>query len=265
MNKQNIVDSLIMLGLDETEAKIYLYLLESGPKTPLKLSRETAINRSKIYRYIDRLKKIGLIEDSNVGWGLELKAASPQNFAPLIQQKETAIGEQKNVLKSLMDQIALLPNYGHREFEIRHYFGKEGLKQMMWNQLSAKKYILQFAYETRNEIAGKKYAEIIRQNQVERKITLYEIENATDQGDYWYTDVKDWGKFYDSRHIPPRILTIRQNFSIFNNTVSVMNWSENTDVGIEITNTYLAQMQEKIFWTLWDMSKKYIIKKLPKK
>lgn len=265
MNRQNILGELLRLGLDSTEAKIYLHLVEFGPITPLKLSREISINRTKIYRYIDRLKKLGLIEDSNVGWGLELKAASPQNFAILIQQKEKTVKEQKDILDSLVNQVSHLPTFSKREFEIQHYFGQEGLKQMMWNQLSAKKEILQFAFETRNEAVGKKYAELIRQNQVDRRIKLYEIENATDQGDYWYTDVGGWANYYDSRHIPSRILTIKQNFSVFNNTLSIMNWHENTLVGIEITNTYLAQMQEKIFWTFWEIAKKYQKKKTAKK
>lgn len=260
MNKQDIFAELIKLGLDQIEAKIYLHLIEYGPKTPLVLSRETSINRTKIYRYIERLKKLGVIEDSNVGWGLELRAASPQNFGVFIQQKENDIAEQKKTLDILLTQISQISTFSKNEFEVHHYFGQEGLKQMMWNQLSAKKNILQFAFESRNEAVGKKYAEVIRQNQVERKITLYEIENATDQGDYWYTDVTGWGHYYDSRHIPPRVLTIRQNFSVFNNTLSIMNWGE-ANIGIEIINSHLAEMQEKIFWTFWDIAKKYIKKK----
>jgi len=56
MNKQIITTQLEQFGLDEIEAKIYLNLLETGAKTPLDLSRETNINRTKIYRYLERLK-----------------------------------------------------------------------------------------------------------------------------------------------------------------------------------------------------------------
>ncbi len=264
MNKQDILGELISLGLDQTEAAIYLHLVEYGPKTLLALSRETSINRTKIYRYIERLKKLGVVEDTNVGWGLELRAASPQNFGVFIQQKESAIAEQKKTFNTLLTQISQISTFTRKEFEVHHYFGQEGLKQMMWNQLSAKKSLLQFAFESRNEAVGKKYAEIIRKNQVERKITLYEIENVRDQGDYWYTDVVNWGNYYDSRYIPARILTIRQNFSVFNNTLSIMNWGE-ANIGIEITNSHLAKMQEKIFWTFWEISKKYQKKKTTKK
>ena len=65
MNKQIVISQLREFGLDEIEVKIYLNLLESGPQTPLELSRGTSINRSRIYRYIDKLKQKNCIRSYN--------------------------------------------------------------------------------------------------------------------------------------------------------------------------------------------------------
>lgn len=259
MNKQIITSQLEQFGLDDVEVQIYLNLLSGGAKTPLDLSRETNINRSKIYRYLDRLQAKRLIEEADKGRGLTLKAASPDALQLLILEKEQQLRNQKELLPDLVKELAALPASGGKSgFEVKHYHGTEGLKQMLWNHLAAKKEILVFGYENRNNIAGKAFAETIRFEQVERKITKIEIENATDQGDYWYTNVPNWGKYYKSRYVPPKVLNIQQYQVIFNDTISILNWADGNKVGVEITNAPFAEMFKQIFWNYWEMAKDYI-------
>lgn len=259
MNKQIITSQLEQFGLDQVEVQIYLNLLEGGAKTPLDLSRETSINRSKIYRYLDRLKAKRLIEEADKGRGMTLKAANPDSLQLLILEKEQQLRNQKELLPDLVKELAALPASGGKSgFEVKHYHGTEGLKQMLWNHLAAKKEILVFGFENRNNIAGKAFAETIRQEQVDRKITKIEIENATDQGDYWYTNVPNWGKYYKSRYVPPKVLNIQQYQVIFNDTISILNWADGNKVGVEVTNRGFADMYKQIFWNYWEMAKDYI-------
>ena len=258
MNKQISKTQLINLGLEEIEANIYLYLLEYGPRTPLELSREINVDRSKVYRYVEKLVAKKLLEESNDAWGKKIQAASPKNIELFIQEKEEALHNQKQSLPSLIENLSSIPTYSKREFEVKHYRGQDGLKQMLWNQLSAKKEILAFSYKNKNEIAGKTYAEKIRSEQMERKIMLYEVENETDQGDYWYTGIKGWEKFYNSRYIDPKTLDIKQYTAIFNNTIAIMNWIDGEEVGVEIINSTFADMQRQLFWKFWEISEDYI-------
>lgn len=258
MNKQIITTQLTQFGLDDVEVQIYLSLLERGAKTPLDLSRETNINRSKIYRYLDRLKTKRLIEETDKGRGLRLKAASPDSLQLLILEKEQQLKNQKEFLPELLKELTALPGSTQSGFEIKHYHGTDGLKQMLWNHLRAKKEILVFGYENRNNIAGKAFAETIRFEQVERKITKIEIENATDQGNYWYTSVANWGKYYKSRYIPEKILAMKQYQVIVNDTLSILNWADGNKVGVEITNASFAAMYKQIFWKFWDIAAEYI-------
>ncbi len=258
MNKQIFIRRLNDFGLNESEAKIYLRLLEIGPQKPLELSRDININRSKIYRYIDRLIAKKLIEISNIERGKRLKASPPQNLELLIHEKEQEVKLQKENLPDILKDLTNLSTSPQKGIEIKHYHGTDGLKQMLWNHLSAKKEILVFGYENRNNIAGKSFAEMIRFEQVQRKITKIEIENATDQGDYWYTNVPNWGKYYKSRYIPPAILNIKQYQVIFNNTISILNWSDGNKIGVEIANSPFVDMYRQIFWKFWDIAKDYI-------
>jgi sugar-specific transcriptional regulator TrmB len=258
MNKQIVSTQLQQFGLDEVEITLYLHLIENGPKTPLDLSRETSVNRSRIYRYLDRLKAKKLIEEVNLGRGIVLKASDPKNLKLLILEKEQEITIQRENLSNIIKELTVLPTDQTKSIEIKHYHGEEGLKQMLWNHLSAKKELLVFGFENRNNIAGKAFAEKIRFEQVERKITKIEIENATDQGDYWYTSVPNWGKYYQSRYIPPKILDIKQYQVIYNDTISILNWADGNKVGVEIANSPFVNMYRQIFWKFWEIAGKYI-------
>lgn len=258
MNKQIILTQLQQFGLDEIEITLYVHLIENGPKTPLDLSRETSVNRSRIYRYLDRLKAKKLIDEVNLGRGITLEASNPNNLELLIMEKEQEIKIQRENLPAIVKELTNPQVNLVKGIEIKHYHGTEGLKQMLWNHLSAKKEILVFGFENRNNIAGKAFAEKIRYEQVERKITKIEIENATDQGDYWYTKVPNWGKYYKSKYIPTRILDIKQYQVIYNDTISILSWNDGVKVGIEIENSPFVKMYKQIFWKFWDIADSYI-------
>lgn len=258
MNKQLVYEQLTQLGLDEIEANIYLFLLENGAKTPLELSREANINRSKIYRHMEALKAKKLIEETSGSRGKKFTAANPTNLELLLKEKEAKLQLQKETLPTLLAQLTSLPTSLQKIFEIKTYHGPEGMKQLLWNQLSANKELVSFSYQNKNYMVGKAFAEKIREEQVGRRLKLYEIENETDQGDFWYTNVAGLEKFYKSRYIDPKILKIRQYIAIFNNTVSIANWIDKAEVGIEIVNEPFAAMQRQLFWKFWDIAADYV-------
>ena len=166
MNKQIVLTQLQQFGLDDIEITLYIHLIENGPKTPLDLSRETSVNRSRIYRYLDRLKAKKLIEEVNLGRGIVLKASNANNLELLILEKEQQVKMQRENLASIIKELIIVPINQPKSIEIKHYHGEEGLKQMLWNHLSAKKELLVFGFENRNNIAGKTFAEKIRYEQV---------------------------------------------------------------------------------------------------
>lgn len=254
MNKQLSINQLMSLGLEDIEAILYVHLLENGAQTPLELSRELNINRSKIYRFIEKLTAKKLIEESVVDRGVRIKASDIRNIELMLQDKEQALKTQKDMLPAILDNLQNLPVDLKQQFEVKHYHGADGLKQMLWNHLSAKKEIVGFSYKNKNDMVGKPFAEQIREEQVERKIMLYEVENETDQGDLWYTNVTGWNKYYSSRYISPEILAIKQYIAVYNNTVSIANWVDRVLVGVEIENAIFAETQRQIFWQLWKIA-----------
>ncbi|MBD3362448.1 hypothetical protein GF362_01900 [Candidatus Dojkabacteria bacterium] len=255
MNKTLMFEKLLDVGLNEDEARLYFHLLQNGNKTPLQISRETTINRSKAYRTLDDLKEKKLVEEKINFDKKTFQAAPPENLEIQIIEKEEKIKVQRNGLSDLVKNLNKIKNNLTEDFQIKNYRGEDGLKQMLWNEItSGTKEILILGYETRNELAGKKFAEKTRLEQIKRQIKCYELENAKDQGEYWYTDLKQWPDFYESRYIPKKILKIRQQTVIYKDTVAIFSWKEKKRIGTEIINKSYANMQKQIFWQFWEIT-----------
>jgi len=256
MNEQIVWKQLTALGLADTEIFIYLHLLKSGPKTPLEISREININRSKIYRLIEMLLQKKLIERSISDRGLRLKASPPANLELLLIANEEKIKDNREALPNIIQSLSYLTNVTTGGFEISHYKGIDGLKQMLWNELKAKEVML-FGYGSINDFVGKKFGDKHREEAFLRKIKYKEIGNRPEyksKDQSFYNNAYGWEKIYIYKQIPEKILKIRHGIQIYNDTVAIINWQDKHKVGIEIINRPLAEMQRQIFCHFWKIA-----------
>jgi len=248
MNKL-LIKQLQKLGLAEKEAKLYVFLVASKPLSPLEISNKTNLNRTTIYRLVEKLKNKNLLDETETSWGKKIKIKPFENLLEKINKKEEKIQLQKQLFPKVLSTVSKLTFNPEFDFEIKNYKKTSGLRQIYWNMLKAKKEILIFGYKTRNESIGKKFAEKTRIEQIRKKIYTYEIENP--QKDESYTDIRQWNKFYKSVQIPESILKIRQQIIIYNDIIAIINFRENDKIGIEIKNSSLAETFKQIFWKYW--------------
>ena len=96
VNNQVIIKKLEDFGLSQRQANIYCSLLEKGVLSPLQLSRITNVNRTTLYREMEQLQKMGLVEEIVEEHATKYSAASPQTLELLIAKKETEIINLKN-------------------------------------------------------------------------------------------------------------------------------------------------------------------------
>ena len=258
MNKQIILDRLLRLGLSETESEIYLHLLEKGAKTPLQLSREVGINRTKIYRLLDLLLQKKLIEESLSERGKKFKASSPSNLELIINIEEEILKSKKDIIQDTIDLLSQLPLQTHLGFEVIHHKGISGLEQMMWNELKAQEICL-FANYNVDALVEKNFADLHRKEVSERNIKYKEIGNqpvTNDSSVTTYNKVSAPKKLYEYRRLPESVLKIRHGgIAIYNDTLAIYNWLDKEYVGIEIINRPLAQTNRQIFWHFWKIGK----------
>lgn len=144
------------LGLEQEIADLYLALYANGPQTISALSRTSRIERTRIYRLIDKLLDSNLIElEMHKKRGL-IKAGPITNLRLLINRREE---ELKNLTDELeLIEQALSPNsLSHGSTHLRFFSGPEGIRQMLNRELQAQKEVVSYHGLDLESIVGQKY------------------------------------------------------------------------------------------------------------
>lgn len=257
MNKSELTKKLNLLGLTDKEIKIYLSLLKHGEFTPLELSRATQINRSTIYRILERLKELGLAEEILDQHRIKARAAKPEKLELLIAQKQAELDQLKKEIPGVVEQLSVIKDSPSAATKVVYFRDKKGLQQMLWNMLKAKNEHLGYGYADWNTSVGRDFAEKLRQEMVNRKIYSKEIQNVDQEAaiETW-TKVKKYSKFYEGRFLPKDLVEIKHDVYIYNDVFAFYHFYEGELFGIEIHNKEIAKTQKQIFELLWKMAKK---------
>lgn len=256
MNKLDLVEQLSGFGLDTREAEVYLVLLSKGSLTPLVLSRETGINRTTLYRILENLEKLGLVKEVLGYKSTSYEASSGQNLANLISQKEIELNKLQKDFPTILAHLQSLPVEITGPTKILYYHGISGLRQLLWNTLSAQKQVVGFGYGDWNKGIGKVYAERLRQLYVERQIVGREIlnEGQIDKS-LSFTQNKEYlNHYYVHRIMSRRKLEINHDTYIYNDVFAFYHTYEGELFGVEIHNGEIAKTQRQIFNILWHIA-----------
>jgi sugar-specific transcriptional regulator TrmB len=125
----------VKLGLDNNIADLYLALYNKGPQSISALSRNSGIERTRIYRLIDKLLESSLIEvvPQQHGRGI-IKAAPIANLRILINKREQELKNLTDELE-LMEQVIVQNSLSYANTRVQIFIGQEGTKQMLINEL----------------------------------------------------------------------------------------------------------------------------------
>ena len=247
------------LGLASEIADLYLALHTHGPQTISELSRNSGVERTRIYRLIDKLMASNLIEVETQHKRGIIKAAPIANITILISQREQE-------LKSLQDELELIEQVLGRNAlsspatRIQFYRGQSGLRQMFWNETkSAATEHVSILYTLVQSHAGQaffnRWAEASNQKGIHSKSII---------GDHFMSSLRDWRKdnpdadrlrHWQGRYVSNEVFTIRHDTVIYDNVTSYYNWKDGEIFGIEIYNQEIADSQRQLFNLLWQQAK----------
>lgn len=246
------------LGLEPEIADIYLALHTHGPQSISDLSRNSKVERTRIYRLIDRLMASNLIEvESHYKRGI-IKAAPIANLRILINERESELKNLQDEL-GLIEQVLARNSLSSPAVRVQFYRGTEGVRQMLWNQLRAKSEVVGVAYRILDEPAGRAFMERWAAAFEERKHTTRLLLNDE--------FVKSWqenkpkvavqrrigGISYN--HLEEATFKITHSSHVYDDVCAYFHWKDGEIFGIEIYNQEMADAQRAFFEMLWAQSK----------
>lgn len=246
----NYINLLKPFGLNDVEASIYLYLLQKGFSTVLQISGTLHIARTKVYRLLDKLQDKQLVQCKLDERGMKFGATDPEKFNQFIIEKQQEIEKLKQTLPSLLPYLNNLNVHQNKNSKILYYKGIEGLKQVSWNALKAKNKLRVFEVEHISDFLPLEFAEEFRQEQVNRKITTFDLTNKKSLAAF--TKVTElFPTFSQFRYISPDKLKIKFETLIYNDVYATYTYKNEEIFCVEIYNQDLADMQKQLFDFIW--------------
>lgn len=250
----NLVSDLQKLGLEPEESRVYLFLLNSGFSTPLKISREENLSRTKVYRILDRLANLGLVSEIIEGYGTKFAANSPDKFNNLIYERERELLLLKSGASTLIQQLGMIRPTLSKDTKISSYRGVEGLKQVTWNSTKVKGDFRIYEINSMNSFLDQEFSEKCRIEfakhpknkfmQLTNNKTLDEMTEITDH-------IKQW----EPRYIPKKQLDIMFEVMIYNDVYCMYEYTQSDIFIVEIHNQKLATLQKQIFDIIFSSAK----------
>lgn len=253
MVNRSLLQVIRQIGLGSKHALIYELLIKTPATTPLQLSRETSLNRSSLYRYLEELRAKGLVElvlrDKSSKY-----MASSAGFDQYLASEESRVANLKKEIPYLVRQMT---KYEDKErSEVKYFQGKDGLKQMLWNVVASGHDYAGLGYEDWSTSVGKAYAERFREKNVETGAKSREITNDSDDS-FEYTALGDkYQKIYKHRTIETKILEIKHDTYIYGDVFAYYYHYQGEYFGVEIHNKEIARTERQMFEILWKMAQK---------
>jgi hypothetical protein len=243
------------LGLEPEIADLYLTLHAYGQQTISSLSRNSGIERTRVYRLLDGLTAHNLIESETHYKRTILRAAPILNLQILLTQREQELRTLQTELEHLHRTLNKENVIESPLTRVQFYHGNEGVKQMFWNQTKGSGEQLSILYETMQTRSGMAF--------FERWVRLCnEREDMTFRGlisDHFLEEIQNWyGKHvnerlvrWESRYISPDIFPITHSTVTYDNVIAYYNWKDGDLFGIEVYNQEIADTHRRIFEMLW--------------
>jgi DNA-binding MarR family transcriptional regulator len=264
-SERDLLERLCILGLKPDEAKVYLGLYRS-PSTHLQLSRETGVNRTKVYRIVQELGKRGLIVRRIDDRGTFLVAGEITGLEVNLIQQEERLKRRRKILKNLASELSALKDKD-ASFLFQTYEGVTGYKQMCWHELRAKGDLLSFGNGTiEEELTDSSWSSHHRRRQIDAGYKTLEITNY-DFGENGFEAFTARALIeaglYEHRRLPPDVVTFDGQTVIYNDTVAIYHWKHEKKVGVELVSNTYADMMRQIFYRYWNMATEQPATKLP--
>ncbi len=215
------------------------------------------MNRTTLYRIVEKLVTLGVVK-KGIGYKSTSFEASPaENLKILLHQKEIDLKEMQKDLPDVIDTIKHLPKETTGPTKVFYYHGASGLRQLLWNTLSATTEVVGYGYGDWNKGVGKRFAEKLRDECVQRNRHSRELQNENQHTKEPFTENTVYlSKHYKLREIPRNVLIINHDTYIYDDVFAFYHYFRGELFGVEIHNAEIAKTQKQIFEILWKQGKK---------
>jgi hypothetical protein len=171
------------------------------------------------------------------------------------------INKKEEELKSLQEELGLIEQVFARNSlsnpatRIQTYRGAEGIRQMLWNELSSKTPLIGYHYRVLSGPIAKQFMERwaaeVEERQLHRKILV-----GNEYVESWQAHQAQSQRIEGTEYhyITPATFPITHSCDVFDNVTAYYNWKDNEIFGTEIYNQEIADSQRQLLEEFWQKS-----------
>ena len=252
-----IQELLTKSGLDETETKVYLALLQLGPSTVSEITKKAAITRTLGYHILQKLGVYGLVDESaSAGARRVFTAEHPQRLLQFVKNKKNAWERKLKDMEDGLPELISMFKVAEKP-TIRYQQGIEGVKRIFDETLESKTEILSILdAEGWAQTEFKSWGENYNRERGKRKIHEKFLLLDTPAGREWIKNYKGSFKYTEYRWIKreqlPGIEEFGGEINIYENKV-VMALHKPTEMGVVIESRSLANLLKGLHALAWQV------------
>lgn len=247
-------DDLTRIGLNNNQAIIYEMLVSSGPMIARKIQRLTRIARQIVYKELDLLENLGLVEKRKEdGKTTVFVAIHPSKIKSFAEQKVEEIKNASQSLDRILGKMISDFNITHSQPGIKIFDGIMGIKELYNDILKEKGEIL--LMRSSREITSQEILEHIRNQvskQVQANISVRIISPL--MSDTFEKMRLDKERLTTRRIVPKEILDIPAQIIIYADKVAITTYDAPFTTTI-IENAIIKTTFASMFEYIWSKSK----------
>ncbi len=234
-------EELTEFGLSNTEAKVYLALVQLNRSQAGNITKESGVNRTNVYDALERLIEKGLVSYVTENNKKVFEAVSPERFKLVVEEKQEKL---LNVIKQLKEKSS----EKKQDESATILRGKNGVKSVYDDVLKEKKEVVVYGAQSKFKDMFPFYQEHWNKKRAELGIKLRII---------WSEKVR--GQRKELRLLKKRFLPDSYDFPsttmIYGDKVATIVWTE-TPFAFVIKSKEAVKSSLNYFNLLWGTAKK---------
>jgi sugar-specific transcriptional regulator TrmB len=251
-NEESLQKYLLGLNIDAAEAGTYIELLKLGPASALQISRRTKLSRTQTYRSLENLQGAGLVSAEPLSYGTMYKPLPLENIEATLAENESRISKLRNDMSTMVEVAKHISGSAGQKAVVQHHYGLAGLKQVNWNLTKAQGEFRVFEAAYLSQHLDHVFARRCREQYQKNNITSYDLSNKKT------ATAKDLEPFDPSkvqiRYIPEEVLTINFEVYIYNDVVTLLDYTNDQELAMEMHHPFLKMMMEQLFDAIWKIA-----------
>ena len=132
-------EELQRLGLNKSEAKVYLALLELGSASAGPITDKAQVSPSKIYGVLEKLLQKGLVSYIVKAKTKFYTAASPQKLKEYLEQEKQEIRKREELLEGMLPKLKRVQKLAEEKQEAEIFVGFPAMKNAYFTMYDAAK------------------------------------------------------------------------------------------------------------------------------